>query len=940
MRWFVLNNDSQILAVHAALLPNGQILYFGGDENDINQAELFEHQGNDSAIDHTRLFDCETSSLVNPGSPTTDIFCCGHALLEDGSLLVAGGTFALSDDLAGGQIGTIHSHHSPGIRDSWIFSLEAGHPGKWTKVADMNLESSGSGPLTGGRWYPTLVALPLGGAIAFCGHPGVKDTRHNNNTPEIFSANLSASGTWTKLAAVGDSEFEWDKTSQLIENLYYPRVYLLPTGQLFSATPLHQEQNQSVDQMNSLIYSPWDGTTQPVGTGLTPPHDGTAATSVLLPLRPDRGYQAKVLLCGGAQPQLIDLSDPTTSNATWEPTGPRQIKAERWYSNAVLLPTGEVFLSGGVTPVLSADGKDLLFLDVNHVLDPEVYDPDANSWITSSQWRELPAAQVPRQYHSVALLMPDGRVWTAGSSKDHAHSFPNYPDRVTNSKAEMRIEIFEPWYIGGPRPAITAVPTAMTYGNDFEIGVGQAEVITSVVIIRCGSVTHSFNPDQRLIGLKFRRESSDKLAIRCAPNSNIAPPGSYLLFAIDANGVPSVGQQMRLLKPNTFPGGKVTALSTKPVDTSLFVVGFPNAQDDRGVQGSQVWSKFFPDATYPDQWSGWFPLGPNVFPTANTATALTTGANETSLFILGFDGKVWTKFFPDPDNPTMWSAWHPLNLKVFPTGRAIAALSTRPGETSLFVLGGPDAVDDHGVKGCQVWSNFFPDASHPGQWSDWFALGPNVFPSQSSVAALKTGPNESSLFILGFDGLVWSTFFPDAQNPGKWSRWFPLGGHTTFPQGSTITTLSTGPGQTSLYVLGPSDAVDGHGVKGSQVLTAFFPDAQGHPQWSDWRPLGPNVFPPGAAVTGISTHPGATSLYILGLDRRVWTSFFPQPDGTPNWTDWQPLGPNVFPPGSTVTALSNAPGQSSLYVVGNDGQVWTSFFPDPKRPAWTPWFAL
>ena len=92
-RWFVVQNaagatvSSEVIAIHAALLSTGQIVYFSGDEHDpgLNAAH---------DIDHTRMFDCNTFSVGTLSSPTSDVFCCGHCLLDDGSVLVAGGTYS------------------------------------------------------------------------------------------------------------------------------------------------------------------------------------------------------------------------------------------------------------------------------------------------------------------------------------------------------------------------------------------------------------------------------------------------------------------------------------------------------------------------------------------------------------------------------------------------------------------------------------------------------------------------------------------------------------------------------------------------------------------------------------------------------------------------------------------------------------------------------
>ena len=88
---------------------------------------------------------------------------------------------------------------------------------------------------------------------------------------------------------------------------------------------------------------------------------------------------------------------------------------------------------------------------------------------------------------------------------------------------------------------ITGAPTAIVLGQQFLIDVPGAAAITRVTMIRTGSVTHSFNMDQRFLEPKFER-IGNQLNIYAPVNLNRAPPGKYLLFVIDAQGVPSIGR--------------------------------------------------------------------------------------------------------------------------------------------------------------------------------------------------------------------------------------------------------------------------------------------------------------------------------------------------------------------------------------------------------------
>lgn len=484
--------DGQILAIHAALLPTNEILMFGGDEH--SQAQ---HDANN--IDHTRLFNIGTGAVSSIASPTTDVFCSGHAFLGDGRLLIAGGTETWS-----GEAGE-HDHgplgHFTGHRASWAYRARAR---AWTRVADMRPEPGREGANTGGgRWYPSLITLADGEVLAISGHPSQGDTRHLNDTPERYSAGAN---NWVRLTTQAEGPF-------------YPRTHLLPSGEVFFCTPVNgacRRYDAQAGTFGPAVASPADG----LYTG------GWDATSVLLPLLPGDGYTPRILFCGGVQPERINLGDPTPA---WQNTTPRTGAAAgrvRHHLCAVILPTGQVFLSGGVSVTNPENG----------VHEAELYTP-AVDWATGSftgaeAWASLEAAQVTRNYHSVALLMPNGRVWTAGSSKNAA---PGDPATV----AEKRIEIYRPAYDADPnRPQITQAPKELGYGETFDIGTPQAASIQRVALIRCGSVTHALVADQRYVALAFTQPAGNRLSVVAPPHGGVAPPGNYMLWIVDNAGLP------------------------------------------------------------------------------------------------------------------------------------------------------------------------------------------------------------------------------------------------------------------------------------------------------------------------------------------------------------------------------------------------------------------
>jgi hypothetical protein len=138
----------------------------------------------------------------------------------------------------------------------------------------------------------------------------------------------------------------------------------------------------------------------------------------------------------------------------------------------------------------------------------------------------------PRSYHSNALLLPSAQVLIGG--KDFLFNLPPY------DYPEHRLEVFSPPYLfRGPRPLLTDVPTVVGYGQSFTVTTTQTAQIIAAVLMRPGSVTHSFNMEQRLVGLTLVGHSGDQLSLNAPPNANIAPPGYYMLFILNSAGVPS-----------------------------------------------------------------------------------------------------------------------------------------------------------------------------------------------------------------------------------------------------------------------------------------------------------------------------------------------------------------------------------------------------------------
>ena len=309
-----------------------------------------------------------------------------------------------------------------------------------------------------GRWYATATTLGDGRVMAFS---GLGLSGGTNNTVEIYDLKNAGAG-WTS------------PVSAPFSPPLYPHMFLLPNGKVFYTG---QGSGQSA---NAWTFDPMSKTwTQSAATT----RDRGYGSAVLLPLLPP-SYTPKVMNFGGGNPatdttEIIDLS---AVSPNWTP-GP-SMSTGRIQMNAVILPNGTVLAEGGSVNNESPNpaGK--------HA---DLYDPVSNTFSSGG------TASYSRLYHSVALLLPDATVMSMGSNPGPRGNY------------EPAIEIYTPAYLfdssdqlipAANRPNITGItPGVIGYNAPFSVTYTSTSAISSAVLVRPGSATHTFDMDQRLIGL-------------------------------------------------------------------------------------------------------------------------------------------------------------------------------------------------------------------------------------------------------------------------------------------------------------------------------------------------------------------------------------------------------------------------------------------------------
>jgi galactose oxidase len=173
------------------------------------------------------------------------------------------------------------------------------------------------------------------------------------------------------------------------------------------------------------------------------------------------------------------------------------------------------------------------FSDDTSVLTSEIWDP------VTKTFTPMAPMTVPRNYHSVALLLPDGRVFSGGGGLCGACSTNHFdgeiftPPYLLNADGSLR-----------PRPTITAAPATAAAGTTMTVTTGQS--VAGFSLVRMGSATHTVDTDQRRIPLTVSRTNGNTATLALPADRGVIVPGYYMLFALDVAGVPSIAKILKI----------------------------------------------------------------------------------------------------------------------------------------------------------------------------------------------------------------------------------------------------------------------------------------------------------------------------------------------------------------------------------------------------------
>ena len=381
----------------------------------------------------------------------TGLFCCGHSVMSNGSVIIMGGHVA-----------------NAGFPDG-RWSVRTFTPGD----SYLNLATNMAYP----RWYPTVTLLPNKKILVMGGTQGVGAGTAVNPYYEIWDPE-NPGITQSLLVNPG--------YLKSVKQNYYPFNYMLPSGDMFNycssvgwiMNPYTAEYKQALPARPKSDISPSTYyLTQYPFTG----------TSVMLPLLPENNYTAEILIMGGQDILASNSLSVTACSESIRLAVPMPDAVTGWYDlsgeggwvqefmgsprvmpDATLLPNGVVILLNGAIQGLagdSASGGGSKAYYPNYFA--EMYEPYAP---VNQRWTTLSRSQIPRLYHSTAALTTNGTILVVGCDRC-SKVITDLPYAASPAKADYRMEIFYPpfWFQFAAKPKIVTAPSQVTYGEQFTV---------------------------------------------------------------------------------------------------------------------------------------------------------------------------------------------------------------------------------------------------------------------------------------------------------------------------------------------------------------------------------------------------------------------------------------------------------------------------------------
>jgi hypothetical protein len=474
----------------------------------------------------------------------------------------------------------------------------------------------------------------------------------------------------------------------------------------------------------------------------------------------------KILLTGGGTPLVSqqpaqkrsELIDFTSATPAWSSGQP--MLAARYAHTLTVLPDGKVLAIGGGANMNQEDLP-------NGELTSEQWDP------ATGQWTRLASMARPRLYHSTAVLMPDGRVLVAGGG--HAEG--------TNSPSEFNAEYYSPPYLfNGPRPTISAIPASGTYGSSIKVDTPDASSIASVSLVNLAAGTHTLDMNQHFVPLSFTKGTAS-LNVDLPANPSLAPPGTYMLFIVNSDGVPSVAPFIKVGAKNTPPTVSITSPPAGQVSGQVTLSA--SASDTTGIGSVQ----FTVDGN---------PVGPKLTSAPYTYTwdsaSMSNGSHTigaTAVNVAGISGSA-TPVTVQSANAGLLSPVIDRQVSVEGNGTQTTPAFSTTGATDVLVAfatsDGPSSPQTLTVSGAGLtWSLVKRANAQSGTTEIWKAKASGPLTNATVSASQSSGGFNQSLTVVAFaqaSGVGASATASAATGAPKVSLTTTVGGSVVYGAGN------------------------------------------------------------------------------------------------------------------------------------------------------------
>ena len=369
---------------------------------------------------------------------------------------------------------------------------------------------------------------------------------------------------------------------------------------------------------------------------------------------------------------VMDISGPTP---VFTQTG--GLAPDRIWSNLTVLPDGRVMVSGG-SAVDSNNNPSLSVTDADNTV--AIWDPSTGLWTSTGA-----SAAVPRLYHSTAILLPDATILSLGGGGLD----PNDP-----SMNHLNGEIYTPGYLfdangaAAVRPVIQQAPLDLSPGQTFTVRVDNPANIRTLALMPFGSTTHAFNTTARRIELPFSVQADGSLSVTLPVNSDVVPPGDWMLFAIGNNGTPSIASTVQINPYLSLSNTLGTDTGSTATITSTITSRGTTKDNTLALSGTLSVAKGFSSVQVYD---GATLLGPATVSSGNwsyTTPALLDGSHSFTAKATDNAGKTTTTFAVTATVDT-----------TPPTETISTTINTDTGATTTITSGGVTKDNTLGLSG-------------------------------------------------------------------------------------------------------------------------------------------------------------------------------------------------------------------------------------------------